>query len=453
MISVRSRGCRRAILRLGLCCAELGFANPAKGDVISATNLVTDDQSVKSAQITDPFLKNAWGISRSTLSPFWVSDNATGVATLYTVNPTTNATTKVTLGSPPDPSGGVVIPPSGAGTPTGQVFNTASGTGAFNNNLFLFVSEDGTISGWRNALGTTAEVLQLATGANVYKGTTLETTGGHSYLLSANFRAGTIDVLKGDTAAPDLAGKFVDPGLPSGYAPFNIQVLGGIVYVTYALQDSAKHDDDPGAGHGFVSAFDAQGNFLGRIASMGTLDSPWGLALAPPSFTGFAGDLLVGNFGDGMISVFNANPATPGFLRQLSGIDGKPLAIDGLWGLIPGNDGNGGSGQKIYFSAGPNGEVNGLFGVLQSVPVPAPSSMVLELAAVGLLAGRWAWKNRRRGHGERPCSALSSSLEQDRVGLGAIECAACRTRPRAGSPGESFDALGPARHPRTAPCP
>src|SRR5882724_11531519 len=154
MISVRSRGCRRAILRLGLCCAELGFANPAKGDVISATNLVTDDQSVKSAQITDPFLKNAWGISRSTLSPFWVSDNATGVATLYTVNPTTNATTKVTLGSPPDPSGGVVIPPSGAGTPTGQVFNTASGTGAFNNNLFLFVSEDGTISGWRNALGT-----------------------------------------------------------------------------------------------------------------------------------------------------------------------------------------------------------------------------------------------------------------------------------------------------------
>ena len=123
MISVRSRGCRRAIIWLGLCCAILGSANTARGDVISVTNLVTDDQAVNSAQITDPFLKNAWGISHSTGSPFWISDNATGVATLYSVNPTTNVTTKVIVGSPPDPSGGVVIPPVGSGTPTGQVFN------------------------------------------------------------------------------------------------------------------------------------------------------------------------------------------------------------------------------------------------------------------------------------------------------------------------------------------
>jgi len=204
-------------------------------------------------------------------------------------------------------------------------------------------------------------------------------------------------VLKGDAAAPGLPGKFLDPNLPSGYAPFNIQVLGGRIYVTYALEDSAKHDDDPGAGRGFVSAFDTQGNFLGRAASMGTLNSPWGLAIAPASFTGFAGDLLVGNFGDGTINVFNPDPVTPGFLGQLSGTDGKPIVIDGLWGLIPGNDGNGGSSQKIYFSAGPNDETNGLFGVLQSVQsVPEPSSMALELAAVVLLVGRWAWKNRRR---------------------------------------------------------
>ncbi len=396
MICVRRRGCRRAIIWLGLCCAILGSANTARGDVISVTNLVTDDQAVNSAQITDPFLKNAWGISHSTGSPFWVSDNGMGVTTLYQINPTTNATTKVILGSPPDASGGVVIPPVGSGTPTGQVFNTA-GASAFNGNLFLFVSEDGTISGWRGALGTTAEVLQLAQAANVYKGTTLVDTGGHSYLLSANFRAGTIDVLKGDAAAPGLPGKFLDPNLPSGYAPFNIQVLGGRIYVTYALQDSAKHDDDPGAGRGFVSAFDTQGNFLGRVASMGTLNSPRGLSIAPTSFTGFAGDLLVGNFGDGTINVFNPDPVTPGFLGQLSGTDGKPIVIDGLWGLIPGNDGNGGSSQKIYFSAGPNDETNGLFGVLQSVQsVPEPSSMALELAAVVLLVGRWAWKNRRR---------------------------------------------------------
>jgi uncharacterized protein (TIGR03118 family) len=286
-----------------------------------------------------------------------------------------------------------VIPPSGSGTPTGQVFNSA-GAAAFNADTFLFVSEDGTISGWRNALGTTAEILQSANTSNVYKGTTLDTTGGHSYLLSANFRAGTIDVLKGDTAAPDLAGKFLDPNTPAGYAPFNIQTLGNSIYVTYALQDAAKHDDVAGAGHGFVSAFDLQGSLLGRIGSMGTLNSPWGLALAPSSFQSFAGDLLVGNFGDGKINVFNPNPATPGFLGQLNGLGGTPIVIDGLWGLMPGNDGNGGSSQKIYFSAGPNGEANGLFGVLQSVP--EPSSMVLELIAAGLLGGGWTWKHRRR---------------------------------------------------------
>jgi len=391
MICVRSRRGRKPILWLGLCCAIFGSATTAKADFISVTNLVTDDQTVNFAQSTDPFLKNAWGISYASApgGPFWVSNNGTGVATLYRVSPTTDATTKVILGS--DPSGGVVIPPAGSGTPTGQVFNSGSG---FDGDLFLFVSEDGTISGWRNALGTTAERFRVADIANVYKGTTLVSTGGNSYLLSANFRAGTIDVLK-DAGAPDLVGKFTDPNLPYGYAPFNIQALGGKIYVTYALQDSAKHDDDPGAGHGFVTAFDTQGSFLGRIASMGTLNSPWGLAIAPESFTGFAGDLLVGNFGDGTINVFNPDPATPGFLGLLSGTDGTPIVIDGLWGLIPGNDGNAGNSQKIYFTAGPNDEVNGLFGVLQSVPsVPEPSSLTLELAAGVWLAGLWAWRNR-----------------------------------------------------------
>jgi uncharacterized protein (TIGR03118 family) len=366
-------------------------ATSSRGDQFSATNLVTDDQSVNPAQITDPFLKNAWGISHSAGSPFWVSDNGSGVSTLYQVNPATNVTTKVILGSPPGPSGGVAIP--GDGTVTGQVFNTAAGTGAFNGDAFLFVSEDGTVSGWRGALGTTAERFQVADTANVYKGTTLDATGGHSYLLSANFRAGTIDVIKGDAGAPALTGNFTDPGLPAGYAPFNVQLLAGKIYVTYALQDAAKHDDSPGAGHGFVSAFDLQGNFLGRIGSMGTLNSPWGLAIAPTSFGSFAGDLLVGNFGDGTINAFNANPATPGFLGQLPGVGGNPLAIDGLWALMPGNDGNGGNSQNIYFSAGPNNEANGLFGVLN---VPEPSSIVLLLIAGGALAGRWAWTNRRR---------------------------------------------------------
>ena len=201
--------------------------------MFSVTNLVTDDQGVRSAMITDPLLRNPWGISHSASSPFWVSDNGTGVSTLYKVDPTTNAVSIQSL---------VVAIPD-AGSVTGQVFNTASGTGAFNGNLFLFVSEDGSISGWRGALGTTAERLQIPLTDNVYKGTTLDTTGGHSYLLSANFHTGTIDVLKGEAGTPDLAGKFIDPGTPSGYAPFNIQLLGNRIYVTYAMQDASGHDD------------------------------------------------------------------------------------------------------------------------------------------------------------------------------------------------------------------
>jgi uncharacterized protein (TIGR03118 family) len=392
------RRCRRAAIYFGLCGVLLGSVTTLRAG-ISVTNLVTDDPSANPGQITDPYLQNAWGIAHSAGSPFWVSDNGSGVATLYSINPTTDVVTKVILGAPPDPSGGVVIPPPGAGTPTGQVFNSG-GSGAFNGDSFLFVSEDGTISGWRSALGTAAERLQIADPSNVYKGATLVTTGGHSYLLSANFHSGSIDVLKGDFGAPDLTGHFLDPNLPAGFAPFNIQLLGNRLYVTYALQDAAKHDDAPGPGHGFVNAFDLQGNLQGRIATMGTLDSPWGLTLAPSSFTGLTGDLLVGNFGNGTISVFSADPAAPGVVGQLTSPGGATLAIDGLWGLMPGNDGNGGSSQKIYFSAGPNEESHGVFGVLEAPPstepTPEPSLLIVGLTLAGFFAARWSWSRRRR---------------------------------------------------------
>jgi uncharacterized protein (TIGR03118 family) len=329
---------------------------------------------------------NPWGISSSASSPFWVSDNATGFSSLYIVNPTTNVTSIGPLL--------VTIPPAGSGNPTGQVFNANAASGAFNGNLFLFVSEDGTISGWRGALGTTAEVLQLGSPSNVYKGTTEATIGTHSYLYAANFRAGKIDVLKGDPGAPDLAGSFTDPNLPSGYAPFNIQLLGGKLYVTYAQQDADKEDDVSGAGHGFVSVFDTQGNFLGRVGTGGTLDSPWGLAIAPPSFGEFAGDLLVGNFGDGRINVFDLLTNT--FVGQLSALDSSAISIEGLWGLTVGNNGNGGSSNKLYFSAGPNEESEGLFGVITASQVAAvPEPETILLLGVGLGAGLLLRKVRR----------------------------------------------------------
>jgi len=367
---------------LGVCLAlVLEAAGTAKADGVTVTNLVTDDQSVNAAKITDPSLVNAWGISASSSSPFWVSDNGSGVSTLYSVNNQTDAPTKLGLT--------VTIP--GDGSVTGQVFNTASSTGAFNKDNFLFVNEDGTISGWRGALGTTAETLVAGSSANVYKGVTLDTTGGNAYLLAANFRAGTIDVLKGSPGAPDLPGNFQDPNIPSGFAPFNIEKIGNQIFVTYAKQDPAKHDDVAGPGNGFVSAFDSNGNFIARVGTQGALNSPWGMAVAPSSFGGIAGDLLVGNFGDGHINIFNQTTDT--FLGQLMGTNGRPIAIDGLWGLIAGNDGSAGNSNEIYFTAGPGDESHGLFGALS---VPEPSSAILGLIATVLVSAGWQFKKRQR---------------------------------------------------------
>ena len=292
-----------------------------------ATNLVTDDQSAHAAQITDPGLVNAWGISFGPSSPFWVSANGSGTSTIYAVNPTTQVTAKQ----------GLTVSIPGNGSVTGQVFN--SNPAAFNGDNFLFVSEDGTVSGWRGALGTTAETLATASSANVYKGSAFATISGNSYLYAANFRAATIDVFKGTAAAPALAGSFTDPNLPAGYAPFNVQNLNGTLYVTFAVQDATKHDEVAGAGQGIVDSFDLQGNLLGRVATGGKLNAPWGIAIAPSSFGAMAGDLLVGNFGDGRITAFDASTHT--VVGQILGADGQPLSIDGLWALSAGNDGSG----------------------------------------------------------------------------------------------------------------
>jgi uncharacterized protein (TIGR03118 family) len=194
-------------------------------------------------------------------------------------------------------------------------------------------------------------------------------------LFAANFRNGTVDVFDQNFTQVD---SFTDRHLPAGYAPFNVQVLDNHLFVTFALQDADKHDDVAGKGHGFVDEFDLDGHLLHRVASRGPLDSPWGLAIAPADFGKFSNDLLVGNFGDGTINVFD--PKTDHFLGKLLDANGKPIAIGDLWALIPGN-GAASDPSKIYFTAGVQNEAHGLFGTLAAAPDSDRSTISMQGAS------------------------------------------------------------------------
>jgi uncharacterized protein (TIGR03118 family) len=397
------------------------------------TNLVSDLPGV--AQVQDPNLVNPWGISESSSSPFWISDNHAGVSTLYQVPGANNTPVSINplVVSIPTPG----APLGATGAPTGTVSNIDGGaTGGFkvsgvdkNGNpitaaaAFLFATEDGTLVGWNPTVnpqgfdpakaGTYASIAVDNSGNNftqpvpakqtgaVYKGLTTASSAAPgmpifasdptttTVLYAANFRSGKVEVYDTSFQPVSLpAGAFADPKLPKGYAPFNVQVLGSKVYVTYAQQDANKHDDVVGQGHGFVDVFNLDGTpglpgGKERLVSRGPLDSPWGLALAPSSFGALSGDLLVGNFGSGLIDVFN--PTTGKFLGNLNDPDGEPIHIDGLWALQVGNGGSGGAANTVYFTASPDHEMHGLFGsltpVAQGTPEGAAEGQVVVAAA------------------------------------------------------------------------
>jgi uncharacterized protein (TIGR03118 family) len=362
------------------------------GNVLQ-TNLVSDLPGV--AQTMDPQLINPWGISESANGPFWVSDNGAGVSTLFNTAGVKQGLV-VSIPAPGDLTGFT-------GTPTGTVFNDSAGgfkLNGFDKNgvanslpaVFLFATEDGTIVGWNpnvNPAGidpTTAgkhgiiAVDNSAAGA-VYKSLTMATSNTdpivkgnpntQSLLYAADFHNGRIDVFGTNFAPVTLPrGAFTDPNLPRGYAPFNVQQLGGKIYVTYAQQDSAGHDDVAGAGHGFVDVYNLDGSGGQRLVSRGPLNSPWGLAIAPASFGPLAGALLVGNFGDGHINAFNASNGKP--MGALTDPDGEPIQIQNLWALRVGNGGQGGDSQTLYFTAGLGHEQHGLFGSLKPVAAGTP---------------------------------------------------------------------------------
>ena len=330
-------------------------------------NLVSDIPGV--APLTDKDLVNAWGMAASPGtnaapgSPLWVSDNGSDKTTLYSSG-TASSVTKTGL---------TVNITSGA--PTGQVFNSDTtgfvvhdASGHSGSAAFIFDTENGTIDAWNPGVGATAPGTSTVTevpvdnGANaVYKGlATAQASDGHTYLYAANFRSGRVEAYDSNFKPVELpGGLFVDPRIPAGYAPFNVQELAGKLYVTYAKQDATLHDDVAGPGHGFVDVFTNDGALIKRLVTRGQLNSPWGLALAPSGFGRFGGDLLVGNFGNGHINVYN--PKTGAHLGELRQPKGQPIVIDGLWGLRFGN-GNAAKTSELLFSAGPNGESHGLLG-------------------------------------------------------------------------------------------
>jgi uncharacterized protein (TIGR03118 family) len=320
------------------------------------TDLVSDIAG--RAQITDPSLVNPWGISHGPATPLWVSNNGTDSSTLY-ATPTAGTVSKVPLT--------VAIP---GGAPTGQVFHdpadatnfVVSSGGKSGPAVFIFDSEAGVITAWSPSVDR-ANAIQVGQGDNaVYKGLALADTPFGQVLLAADFRNGRIDVFDHAFHRLSLPDEFFhDPSLPAGYAPFNVAVIGDAIYVTYAKQNAAKHDEVDGAGLGIVDVYTDFGLDRHRFASHGALNAPWAVAMAPASFGTIAGDILVGNFGDGRINVYDRSGRFDGPLRTA---DGKPLVIDGLWGLLPGTTANGGT-DALWFAAGINHEADGLLGLIR----------------------------------------------------------------------------------------
>lgn len=315
-------------------------------------NLVADETG--KAALTDSNLVNAWGLVPSAGGIFWASDNGTGRSTLYRPD---GSIVPLVVEIPGGSNTGVDVTDANA-----EAFEIPSGDSTARA-LFIFVTENGTISAWSNRVDATHAILVATTPDAVYKGVALARTASGPRLYAANFHAGMVDVFDNKFHPVSLPGAFTDPNLPAGYAPFNVANIAGQILVTYAQQDDERHDENDGAGFGFIDVYDRDGVLLRRLVSQGPLNAPWGMALAPPSFGPFGDKLLVGNFGDGRINVFSV--ATGAFEGSLEDGSGNPIVIDGLWGLHFGAAASGPQvANRLYFAAGPERESHGLFGYL-----------------------------------------------------------------------------------------
>jgi uncharacterized protein (TIGR03118 family) len=325
----------------------------------TVTNLVSDQAG--QAKNQDPNLVNAWGLVAGPMTPWWVADNATNVSTIY------------------DGDGNIQpLVVQVEGSPSGTVFNGGAGFVITNGTdsgpaVFMFATEHGTIRGWSPAVpppppSTQTFIAVDRSGENaIYKGLAIASTKNGDFLYATDFHNAQVDMFDSNFKLVTPMGAFVDPHIPDGYAPFGIQNIGGRLFVTYAKQDADGEDDVPGPGHGFVDMYSTNGKLLHRVAIHHQLNSPWGLARAPKSFGEFAGDLLVGNFGNGRINAYE--PQGDGTFQHegvLRMPGGRVIVIDGLWALQFGNGGPAGPMDSLFFTAGPDGEAHGLFGRIEA---------------------------------------------------------------------------------------
>ena len=357
-MEIRTRGIAQRFSWIAIASLFVGQLIAAEpGNSYLVTNLVSDG-SVPASH-NDSNLINAWGIAAIGAGPWWVNVNGSDLAELYDQN-------------------GIISPTLPfvhvSGAPTGIVGYLGTGFVVTNGSQsaasrFLFDGEEGTISAWSPAVQPAPPIQTFIVVPNafapahnaIYKGLALAQTQNGDFLYAADFHNNHVDVFDSSFHLLTNATAFVDPRLPRGYAPFGIQ---NTILVSYAKQDDDAEDEVDGDGFGFVDAYDTAGTFLARVASRDALNAPWGMALAPANFGRFSNKLLVGNFGDGRINVFDPQTFEP--KGHLKNTKGKAVVIDGLWGIGFGNNGQAGPPNVLYFAAGPNGEKGGLFGKIEA---------------------------------------------------------------------------------------
>jgi uncharacterized protein (TIGR03118 family) len=352
----------RAVIGSALTAAYFHAASATSRDAYRVQVLTADRAA--SGVDDDANLVNGWGLAAAPAGPWWVASNGMRLGLVISAD-----------GAPGQPRVDIPGPPTGVAFNAGAEFRVTDGVDA-GPSRFLFATEDGVIAGWSPDVPPSHPstkafvVVDNAEDGAVYKGLALAVTESGARLYAADFRNGRIDVFDGNFDPVESPGAFEDPRLPDGLAPFNIEALNGRLFVAYARRDPATNDEIKGQGFGAVNVFDTDGRLVARVATRGALNAPWGMTITPSGFGDLAGDLLVGNFGDGKILAFrmtdDMKKFTPaGVMRDERR---KEVVIDGLWGIGFGNGHLAGPTDTLFFAAGPHDEELGAFGTITTAP-------------------------------------------------------------------------------------